>query len=77
MRKFLNTEIDVATTFIEVAKAASDPESRQWKIRQAQVACETVAKMMNRVPLSAADAELLSNRLAVLTNAIQRLSERS
>jgi len=77
MLEFLKVELDIATTFIQLAKAASSLEQRQWKCGQAKKAYDTVAQMMNRVALSSAEAESLSNRLAVLKTALQQFDELS
>ena len=77
MLEFLKVELDIATTFIQLAKAASSLEQRQWKSGQAKKAYDTVAQMMNRVALSSAEAESLSNRLAVLKTALQQFDELS
>ena len=77
MLEFLKTELDIANTFVESAKAASSRERRQWRCSQAKKAYDTVTQMMNRVTLSTAEAGFLSNRLAALKTALRQLGELS
>ena len=77
MLKFLKVQLDIATTFVQSAKAASNLKHRQWKCSQARKAYDTVAQMMNRVTLSKAEAEFLSDRLAVLKTKLQQFGELS
>lgn len=77
MLEFLKTELDIATTFVDSAKAASSLEHRKQKCSHARKAYDTVARMMNRVAMSTAEAALLDNRLTVLKTALQELGELS
>jgi hypothetical protein len=77
MLEFLKVELDIGTTFVESAKTASSREHRLWRHGQARKAYDTVARMMNRVTLSAAEADFLSNRLAALKIALQQVGDPS
>jgi hypothetical protein len=77
MLDFLKIELDIATTFVESAKAESSRERRQWRCSQAKKAYHTVTQMMNRVTLSTDEADFLSNHLAALKTALRQLDELS
>jgi len=77
MLQFLKVELDIATTFVESAKAASSLEVRKRKCNEARKAYDTVARMINRVTLSSAEAALLHYRLTVLKTTLQQLGNLS
>jgi hypothetical protein len=77
MLDFLKVELDIASSFVKSAEAASNRERRQWKCSQAKKAYDTVAQMMKRVTLNTAEADFLSNRLAAVKTSLQQIEQLS
>ena len=76
MLRFLQAELEIAKTFINVANATLLVENRERTRQQARKAYDTVVRMMSRVKLSGGEIALLSNRLAEVKTALQQLGEK-
>ena len=76
MLRFLQAELEIAKTFINVANATLLVENRERTRQQARKAYDTVVRMMSRVKLSGGEKALLSNRLAEVKTALQQLGEK-
>lgn len=72
---FLNTELDLANSFVELAKTElklSDRQHSQALLQKAQVALDTVKRLMADAPKMASDeVERIARRCDELESSIQ------
>ena len=75
---FLNTELDLANSFVELAKTElklNDRQHSQALLQKAQVALDTVKRLMADAPKMASDeVERIARRCDELESSIQSVS---
>ena len=70
---FLNTEIQLARTFLDIAIGARDAAKKERNIRQAWKAYEVVQRGMRLVTLTDSEAQFLSQNLKLLKSTFEDL----
>ena len=74
--EFLNNDLDLATTFVQVAKTELSMDDREHAARalaKARRALQTVRHFLVKPGLSAEQVALLTDRCYVLESAIERV----
>ena len=75
--EFLNSDLDLATTFVQIAETELSLHDREHAARvlaKARRALQTVRGFLTKPGLSAEQVELLTDRCHVLDAAIERVS---
>jgi hypothetical protein len=61
---FCITDLDVALTFLAIAKTSSNDETVQRNLKNARIAYETVLRYLPRLPLTKAEQQSIQVKLA-------------
>ena len=72
---FLKVDLKTALTFSEVALKTDDPVKRRRNCNAARKAYDTILRLMPKVALTEAEADLLTDNLARLKSELQSLGE--
>jgi hypothetical protein len=70
---FLNTDIQLARTFLDIALGARDAAKKERNIRQARKAYDVVQRGMSLVTLTDSEAQFLYQNLKLLKSAFANL----
>jgi hypothetical protein len=72
---FLKAELNTAMTFSAAALHSEEPVRKRRNLRAARKAYDTILRLIDKVTLSKADAQLFERNLVRLRSELQRLGE--
>jgi hypothetical protein len=75
--EFLLIDIDLAFTFLNIASATENPETRERNQRNARTAYDSVARLASRPILSVSNMDLVWERMAHLKRALELFEGKS
>lgn len=72
---FLHSELQLAETFLRIAKQASAPEKRERNVHNAHIAYDSVRRYYRKKLVTKQTAKKIDRRIAAIREALQRLGE--
>jgi hypothetical protein len=70
----LFTDVEMALTFVDLARVSRIPELKERRLKEARKACEFIVGRIPNVSLSSEQSVALNEKLAVLKDRLTRLS---